>query len=50
LLLAGIPSVDLICYPYRYWHTLEDTPDKCARNTLRQVGALVVDVLYNFSF
>ena len=50
LLLAGIPSVDLIGYPYRYWHTLGDTPDKCSKGTLREVGILVVDVLYHFSF
>lgn len=50
LLLAGIPSVDLIHFPYAYWHTLEDTPDKCSVETLRQVGTLAVDVLYNFSF
>jgi glutaminyl-peptide cyclotransferase len=50
LLLAGIPTVDLIGFPYEYWHTLEDTPEKCSRETLRQVGVLVADVLYNFSF
>jgi len=50
LLLAGIPSVDLIHFPYAYWHTLEDTPDKCSVETLRQVGTLAADILYNFSF
>lgn len=50
LLLAGIPAVDLIGFPYEYWHTLEDTPDKCSKETLRQVGVLVADILYNFSF
>ncbi len=50
LLLAGIAMVDLIEFPYEYWHTLEDTPDKCSRETLRQVGVLVTDFLYNFSF
>lgn len=50
LLLAGIPTVDLIHFPYKYWHTLEDTPDKCSVETLRQVGTLLVDFLYNFSF
>ncbi len=50
LLLAGIPMVDLIHFPYEYWHTLEDTPDKCSVETLRQVGTLMVDFLYNFSF
>jgi len=50
LLLAGIPMVDLIEFPYAYWHTLEDTPDKCSRETLRQVGTLVTDFIYDFSF
>lgn len=50
LLLAGIPSVDLIDFPYTHWHTLEDTPDKCSVETLRQVGTLAADILYNFSF
>jgi hypothetical protein len=50
LLLAGIPSVDLIDFPYTHWHTLRDTPDKCSVETLRQVGTLVADLLYNFSF
>ncbi len=50
LLLAGIPAVDLISFPYPYWHTLGDTPDKCSKKPLREVGILMVDVLYNFSF
>ncbi|MEJ2719952.1 MAG: M28 family peptidase [bacterium] len=50
LLLAGIPMVDLIEFPYRYWHTLEDTPDKCSPETLRQVGVLVTDFVYRFSY
>ena len=49
LLQAGIPVVDFIGMPYRYWHTLADTPDKCSRDTLRQVGTLLVDFLYNRS-
>jgi len=50
LLLAGIPTVNLIGWPYPYWHTLEDTPDKCSLETLRQVGAVTADMVYNFSF
>jgi Zn-dependent M28 family amino/carboxypeptidase len=48
LLQAGIPTVDLIGLPYPYWHTLEDTPDKCSSGTLRAVGALVTDLIYDF--
>ena len=48
LLQAGVPMVDLIGLPYTYWHTLGDTPDKCSRETLREVGTLVTDFLYDF--
>ena len=37
-LQAGIPAVDLIDMDYRWWHTLEDAPDKCSDESLRQVG------------
>jgi len=47
LLQAGIPVVDLIGLPYPYWHTLADTPDKCSQQTLRSVGTLVVDIIYD---
>jgi Zn-dependent M28 family amino/carboxypeptidase len=47
LLRAGIPVVDLIGLPYPHWHTLADTPDKCSQETLRVVGTLVVDVIYD---
>ncbi|MDH3215221.1 MAG: M28 family peptidase [Candidatus Krumholzibacteria bacterium] len=50
LLQAGIPTVDLIGLPYPYWHRLGDTPDKCSKETLRQVGTLVVDFIYDFGF
>jgi glutaminyl-peptide cyclotransferase len=39
---AGIPSVDLIQYPFpEYWHTLEDTPDKCTSESLEIVGKVM---------
>jgi hypothetical protein len=50
LLQAGIPSVDLIGLPYPHWHTLGDTPDKCSAETLRQVGSLLTDFIYDFSY
>jgi Zn-dependent M28 family amino/carboxypeptidase len=34
----GIPSIDLIDFNYAYWHTLDDTPDKCDPNSLGAVG------------
>ncbi len=50
LLQAGIPTVDLIGLPYAYWHTMEDTPDKCSVETLREVGTLIVNFIYDFPY
>ncbi|MFX1484590.1 MAG: M28 family peptidase [Promethearchaeota archaeon] len=39
---AGIPAVDLIQVPFPwYWHTLEDTPDKCSATSLEAVGQVL---------
>jgi len=40
---AGIPAVDLIHHaPFpSYWHTLEDTPDKCSAESLQTVGEVL---------
>jgi Zn-dependent M28 family amino/carboxypeptidase len=42
-LSAGIPSLDIIQhapFPW-YWHTLEDTPDKCSAESLEVVGSVL---------
>ena len=44
---TGIPSLDIIDFDYPYWHTLEDTPDKCSAHTLGIVGNVVVEYIYN---
>jgi len=38
---AGIPTIDLIDFDYPYWHTLQDTPDKCSAESLGKVGKLL---------
>ena len=39
---AGIPAVDIIQVPFpSYWHTLEDTPDKCSAESLEIVGKVM---------
>jgi len=43
---TGIPSIDIIDFDYPYWHTLEDTPDKCSASTLGIVGNVVVEYIY----
>jgi hypothetical protein len=46
-----IPSIDIIDFEYpnpnlNYWHTLEDTPDKCSAESLETVGTVLVNYLY----
>ena len=38
LLEAGIPCIDIIDFDYPYWHTIEDTPDKCSAESLGKIG------------
>ena len=51
LLEVGVPMIDLIDFSYgpanSWWHTLEDTPDKCAPASLQAVGQVVLRTLYN---
>ena len=46
-----IPSIDIIDFNYpnkekNYWHTLEDTPDKCSAESLEAVGTVLINYLY----
>ena len=46
-----IPSIDIIDFNYpnkekNYWHTMEDTPDKCSAESLEAVGTVLVNYLY----
>ena len=46
---AGIPVVDLIHYPFpTYWHTTEDSIDKCSGHSLKQVGNVLSDFIYTY--
>jgi Zn-dependent M28 family amino/carboxypeptidase len=46
LIGAGIKCVDIIDFEYGPWHTLDDTPDKCAAQSLKKVGDVVAAVVY----
>lgn len=50
LLRRGIKVVNLIDFNYgpehSYWHTLEDTPDKCSARSLRVVGEVAAAWVY----
>jgi glutaminyl-peptide cyclotransferase len=42
---VGIPAIDIIDFDYPYWHTQEDTPDKCSPASLADVGKVLVALL-----
>jgi len=51
---AGIKTIDLIDFDYpdesnRFWHTTQDTPDKCSPESLGAVGSVLLHVIYNYS-
>jgi glutaminyl-peptide cyclotransferase len=43
---VGIPTIDLIDFQYPYWHTHQDTPDKCSPESLEAVGKVLSAVIY----
>ena len=47
LIRAGIKCIDIIDFRYPYWHTLEDTPDKCSPDSLETVGRLLMHLIYS---
>lgn len=51
---AGIRTIDLIDFNYpdatnRYWHTTQDTPDKCSPESLEAVGTVLLNVIFTYS-
>lgn len=46
LLTAGIKCIDIIDFDYQYWHTVDDTPDKCSPQSLKNVGDVLRAILY----
>lgn len=45
-LKRGIMVANLIDFDYPYWHTMEDTQDKCSPASLKQVGDVLVEIIY----
>ena len=43
---AGLKAIDLIDFDYQYWHTLEDTPDKCSGESLDDVGRVLLEYIW----
>lgn len=48
-LIHPLPSGANDPHAYRYWHTQQDTADKCSPKTLKIVGDVVLEVLYRES-
>lgn len=46
LIEAGIKCIDIIDFNYGPWHTLDDTTDKCSAKSLKVVGDVVANVIY----
>ncbi|MCI0513376.1 M28 family peptidase [candidate division KSB1 bacterium] len=46
LLAVGVPCIDIIDFDYPYWHTSQDTPDKCSPESLSKVGQVVLTYIY----
>jgi len=49
IIFAGVKCIDIIDFDYAYWHTLDDTPDKCSAKSLKIVGDVVARVVYEES-
>jgi hypothetical protein len=47
LLSGGIKAIDIIDFDYPYWHTQEDTPDKCSAESLAKVGKVIVAAIFD---
>ncbi len=50
--IAEIPAIDLIDFNYpnqriNYWHTLNDIPQNCSSESLKQVGQLLSTYIYS---
>ena len=45
---VGIPAISLTQQPDRYYHTNQDTSDKCSIKTLDWIGSSILNLLYDF--
>lgn len=45
----NIPAVSLTNWPDRYYHSSEDTVDKCSKETIKWIGKAVLKTIYDLS-
>jgi Zn-dependent M28 family amino/carboxypeptidase len=43
----GFRCVNIIDIEYKYWHTVDDTPDKCSEESLKDVGEVLIETIYD---
>ena len=48
---AKIPAIDIIDFEYpnknvNYWHTLQDIPENCSKESLEVVGTVITHFIY----
>jgi hypothetical protein len=47
LLSHGIKAIDIIDFDYPYWHTQQDTPDKCSPASLGTIGQVLLAAIFD---
>ena len=47
LVTSGLPAVDIIDFDYKWWHTDQDTVDKCSPESLGNIGKVLAHIIYN---
>lgn len=47
LIRIGMNAIVIIDFDYPYWHTVQDTPDKCSPRSLYVVGQTLLHLIYN---
>ena len=45
----GIRMYDVIDFEYAYWHTVEDTVERCSADSLQTVGLCVANLILNYA-
>ncbi len=46
LIKNGFNAIDIIDFEYKFWHTLDDTSDKCSPHSLYVVGQTLLQIIY----
>jgi len=42
----GMNAIDIIDFDYPYWHTMQDSPDKCSAASLEKVGKVLIKYIW----